>query len=118
MKRIYKYAGAIILGYALAWLITWIGWNLQIKDRAFLCGDSLPFTNYQTSMTAHRDAGDILTTNWTWEAIERIGIFYRNIFYLIWVISSAALSYWWTKNKRAEQAGPAYPPQGVGSADP
>ena len=118
MKQIFLFAGAIIIGFALAYLITWLGWTIQIKDRAFHCNDGLPFTNYQTSMSSHRDAGDILSPRWTWDAIERIGRFYRFTFYLIWLFSSAALTYRWTSNKRAEQGGPGYPPQGVGSPDP
>src|ERR1051326_187537 len=72
-------------GALLALVVTTVAWDLQIEGRAYECKDSNgPFATFQTNMSSHRDAGDRLIGDWTWERIEQIGTMYRCVFYALW----------------------------------
>ena len=100
MKRIIVIAVSIVGGITFAWCMTCLLWNIQIEGRAFQCDDWIPFANFETDMSNHREAADTLSPGWTWEKIEGIGRMYRVGFFVLWAGATATISTMWMKHKK------------------
>ncbi|MDO9543511.1 MAG: hypothetical protein Q7J98_14490 [Kiritimatiellia bacterium] len=100
-------AVSLLAGLFVSTVVTTVGWKIQIEGRAFQCDDWIPFSTFATDMTNHREAGDIISSGWTWEGIERVGRVYRTAFFFLWAVVTGLCSIVWIKKRNQNQASEA-----------
>ena len=93
MKLFLKIAlsfGCILLGFALAAIITTVAWNDRIEDKAYHCVD-MGFLGPWDDMDTHKKGGDILLPGWTWEQLKLARSHYIEAFWTLWLVMAGAL---------------------------
>jgi len=75
-------------GLFISLLITLLVWNVQIEGRAFKCTDDVGFGCFWENLSNHEQAGDKLSSGWTWQKLRRARFVYATAFYLIWAVSA------------------------------
>jgi|ERR1051326_154424 hypothetical protein len=86
------YAGSALVGLALSYFVTIVGWNV-IEPRMFHCNDA-DFALLVENVDDHRLAGDKLMPGWTWGEVETARLIYLVCFCSLW--AACAIAPRWT----------------------
>jgi hypothetical protein len=92
MKRftnIWVYAASALIGLALSYLVTIVGWNV-VEHRALHCTDDIGFTFVSEDIDTHRGAGDTLLPGWTWAELKTARAIYQVAFLGLWFTIAAS----------------------------
>src|SRR4051812_40003433 len=92
MKRWHQIVAGLVAalgGLIFSGLITWAVWESRIEGKAFQCNDGPGFGAFWVSVDDHRNAGDTISSGWTWEKLKEVRIDYEIAFYWLWFLSGS-----------------------------
>ncbi len=75
----------MIVSMVIAFVVTWVAWELWIPERAFHCTDDGLSIAFWQSADIHRTAGDKILPGWTWEKLGCVNNIYMGAFLALWV---------------------------------